>query len=264
VDQGLGRDFPRRGPYPVVAMTLLSLEGVTKRFPAGLDEIPVLENVSFHVEEGDFIGVQGERRSGKSILLRIAAGWERPDEGKVLFAGQDLWALSDGARAKLRRKDGIVLASGTWRPPSNKPALRHLQETLACNRVSLREASEPAHRALERVGLSQSAYTPSDRLSPGELIRLGLALRLIHRPRLLLIDEPAMLLRPSEAVQLYELLGKLGRDANLALLIASEELAPIRIARRRFSLDDGALRSMDKPSGELLEFPDPRAATRRR
>lgn len=244
----------------MVSMTLLSLESVTRRFPAGLEEFSVLDDVSFQVEEGDFIGLQGERRSGKSILLRIAAGWERPNEGRVLLDGQDLWQLSDGARARLRRSGGIALASGTWRPPSNKPALRHLQETLACNRVSMREAVEPTLRVLERVGLSRSAYTPSDRLSPGELIRLGLAVRLIHGPRLLLIDEPAVLLRPSEAAELYELLGSLGRERDLALLIASEELAPIRIASRRFSLDDGRLRSMERPSGQVLEFPDPRAA----
>jgi predicted ABC-type transport system involved in lysophospholipase L1 biosynthesis ATPase subunit len=245
-------------------MSLLSLEHVTKRFSAGRDELRVLDDVSLAVEEGDFIGIQGERRSGKSILLRIAAGWERADEGTVLFAGHDVWALSDAARATLRRRGGVGLSSGQWRPLANKSALRHLQEALACDRVSLREAREPAHRALERVGLSQVAYPPSDRLSQGELIRLGLALRLIHRPRLLLIDEPAVLLRPSEAVELYELLGKLGRDPSVALVVASEELRPIRIARRRFSLDDGALRPMDRAPGELLTFPDPRTSTGRR
>ncbi len=243
-------------------MSLLSLEGVTKRFSAGLDEIAVLADVSLEVDAGDSIGIHGERRSGKSILLRVAAGWERPDEGGVRYAGQDIWELSDGARAKLRRKDGIVLASGTWRPTSNRAALRHLQEALACERVSLREAAEPAHRTLERVGLSQCAYTPSDRLSPGELIRLGVALGLIHRPRVLLVDEPAVLLRPSESTELYELLARLGSESDLALVVASEELAPIRTARRRFSLDDGTLRSMDRPAGQVLDFPGPRAATR--
>ena len=243
-------------------MTLLSLEGVTKRFPAGLDEIAVLADVSLDVHEGDFVGIQGERRSGKSILLRIAAGWEPPDEGRVIYDGHDLWKLSDRARAKLRRKDGVVLASGTWRPSSNKPALRFLQEALACERVSLREAAEPAQRVLDRVGLPHCAYTPSDRLSPGELMRLGLALRLIHRPRVLLIDEPAVLLRPNEAIELYDLLGSLGREPGLALVVVSEELAPIRMARRRFSIDDGVLRSMDRPSGQVLDFPGPRAASR--
>jgi predicted ABC-type transport system involved in lysophospholipase L1 biosynthesis ATPase subunit len=236
-------------------MSLLSLKDVTKRFPAGLDEFSVLNGVCIDVEGGDFVGIHGERRSGKSILLRIAAGWERADAGAVLYDGQDIWALSDGARAKLRRKDGIALASGTWRPLSNRPALRHLEEALACNRVSLREAAEPAHRALERVGLERCAFTPSDRLSPGELIRLGLATRLIHYPRLLLIDEPALLLRPNEAEELYDLLARLGGDPALALVVASEELAPIRLARRRFALDDGALRSMDRSPAQVIAFP---------
>lgn len=243
-------------------MSLLSLERVTRRFTAGLDEIAVLEHVTLDVEEGDFIGIQGERRSGKSTLLRIAAGWERPDDGRVLYAGQDIWSLSEGARARLRRREGVVLAAGAWTPTSNKPALRYLQEALACDRVSLREAKEPAHRVLERVGLGQCAFTPSDRLTPGELMKLGIALRLIHRPRVLLIDEPAVLLRPSEAHELNELLSSLGRESSLALVVVSEELAPIRMARRRFSLEDGALRAMDRPPGQVLEFPGPRAAAR--
>jgi ABC-type ATPase involved in cell division len=115
---------------------------------------------------------------------------------------------------------------------------------------------------LTRVGLAQCAFTPSDRLSSGELVRLGLAVRLVHRPRVVLIDEPAVLLRPSEATELYELLGRLGSSTDLSLIVASEELAPIRMARRRFSLDDGTLRSVDRPPGEVLAFPGARAATR--
>jgi predicted ABC-type transport system involved in lysophospholipase L1 biosynthesis ATPase subunit len=242
-------------------MALLSLDSVTKRFPSGLREIPVLEAVALQIEPGDSIGIHGERRAGKSILLRIAAGWERPDEGTVRYEGDDIWALPERARARLRRSDGIALAVGSWRPSSNKPVQRHLQEALACDRVSLREALAPAHRALEQVGLSGVAYTPSARLSHGELVRLALALALIRRPRVLLVDEPAVLLRPSEASELYDLLGKLGRDPALALVVASEEVAPIRMARRRFLLDDGSLRSMDRQPGDLIEFPGRRAAT---
>jgi lipoprotein-releasing system ATP-binding protein len=241
-------------------MTLLQLERVSKRFPSGLDEIPVLEGVELDVAEGDFVGIHGARRSGKSILLRIAAGWERPDEGTVRCEGQDLWSLPERRRSKLRRGQGIALASGTWRPATNKPALRHLQETLACDRVSLREAVEPALRTLERVGLAQLAYAPSARFAPGELVRLAIAMRLVHRPRVLLIDEPAVLLRPSEADGLYELLRSLGQDPGLALVVASEEIPPIRLARRRFSLDDGVLRSMERSQARVIDFPERRQA----
>jgi predicted ABC-type transport system involved in lysophospholipase L1 biosynthesis ATPase subunit len=245
-------------------MTLLCLQRVTKRFPAGREEIAVLDHVSLQIEDGDFVGVQGERRSGKSILLRIAAGWERPDEGRVEFADVDLMSLSEGGRAKLRRRGGIGLVSGRWHPNGNKPAIRHVQEALACDRVSLREAAEPAHRALERVGLAQCAFTPSDRLSQGELLRLGLAQRLVHNPRLLLVDEPAVLPRPSETAAFNELLCSLGRSPGLAVVIASEELAPIRAAQRMFSLHGGELRSMERPAAEVVNLHEQRAGARQR
>lgn len=257
-----------RGPKTADLMTLLSFHNVTKRYRIGRELIPVLEDVSFQVEKGDFIGVHGERRSGKSTLLRIAAGWEQPDDGMIVFDDHDLSQISGGSRAKLRRRDGIGLASGIWHPNSNKPAINHVAEVLLCDRMSPREAIGPAFRALEQVGLSKCAYTPSDLLSPGELIRLGLAQRLVHKPRLLLVDEPAVLLRPSEAVELYELLSSLSHE-GLALVIASEDLAPIRMARRMMSLDDGRLRSRNTPSstntpGTVLDFPDQRVATRQR
>jgi putative ABC transport system ATP-binding protein len=245
-------------------MPLLRLESVTEQFLAGREEITVLDRVSLQIEEGDFIGLQGERRSGKSTLLRIAAGWERPGEGTVEFDGVDLWAVSETQRAKMRRKGGIGLASGHWHPTENKHALRHVQEVLGCDRVSLREAAEPAHRALERVGLASSAFTPSDRLSQNELLRLGLAQRLVHKPRLLLIDEPAVLPRPRESAEFNELLYSLGRSPGLALVIASEELAPIRIAQRMFSLHGGELRSMETPGAEVRDIHEQRAAGRQR
>jgi len=84
---------------------------------------------------------------------------------------------------------------------------------------------------------------------------VALAQTLVHGPRLLLVDEPAVPLRPSEGVELYELLRSLGRDSGLAIVIASEDIAPIRKARRMFSIDAGCLRSMDRP-GTLVQFPE--------
>jgi ABC-type methionine transport system ATPase subunit len=246
--------------FEAIRMTLLELEGVGHRGAGGRDEILVLDAVSLSIESGDTIGIQGERRSGKSALMRIIAGWEKPTQGRAVFDGEDIWALSDGQRAKLRRRGGVGLAAGWWRPNTNKPTVQHVQEALASDGFSLREAEAPALSALDRVGLANSAYTPSSALTQAELIRLSLAQRLVHLPRLLLVDEPAVLLRPSEAVELYELLTELGRDRKLALVIASEELAPIRTTERIFSLDRGALRAMDGSRGRLLEFPSRRNA----
>lgn len=237
---------------------LLRFQHVSRVYERGRECLSVLDDVSFDIGEGDFVGVHGLRRSGKSTLLRIAAGWQLPDAGQVIFDGHVL-PSSDAGRAKLRRRHGIGLVQGEWRPVSNDAAIQQVAQVLMCDRWSLRRAKEPALRALERVGLAESAYAPADQLSPAELVRLSLAMRLVHEPRVLLVDEPAVLSSPSEADRLYELLWSLRQDANLALVIASEELAPLRTARVTSSIHAGKLEFLEEPYARTV-LPFPRSA----
>lgn len=236
-------------------MSLLSLKHISKRYQEGRGQITVLDDVCLEIEEGDFVGIWGMRRSGKTTLLQVAAGRQAPSEGRVCFDGQDLAELSPDRRAKLYRRNGIGLITPDWRPERNKPVVDHVSLPLLSDGMSLREAREPAWCALERVGVVGCGYLPADRLSQGERMRVALAQALVHEPRLLFVDEPAVLLRPSEAVELYELLCTFGRDPELAIVIASEDVAPIRKARRMMSISDGKLRSMDQP-GMLVSFPE--------
>lgn len=243
-------------------MSLLALEHVTKRFSEGRGENAVLEDLSLEIEAGDFLGVWGARRSGKTTLLRIAAGREQPDEGRVHFDGQDMTAMSPDQRSALQRRHGIGLLSSDWRPERNQPALEHVALPLLSDGMSLHEARQPAWKALERVGAERLAHTPAGRLSQGERIRVALAQILVHEPRVLLVDEPAVLLKPSEGVELYELLRSLGSASATAVVIASEDIAPIRKARRLMSLGSGRLRSTDQ-RGTIVPFPE-RASARKR
>jgi putative ABC transport system ATP-binding protein len=243
-------------------MSLLSLERVFKRYPDGRREITVLDDVSLEVDEGDFVGIWGVRRSGKSTLLQVASGKEPPDAGAVRFDGNDVTPMSPDRRAKLLRHGGMGLVSVDWSPERNKPVIEHVALPLLSDGMSLREAREPAWRALELVGIAGCAYMPADRVSHGERVRVALAQTLVHKPRVLLVDEPSVQLKPSEGVELYELLRSLGRDSQLAIVIASEDIAPIRRARRMFSIDAGSLRSMDRP-GTLVPFPERMQARQR-
>jgi putative ABC transport system ATP-binding protein len=236
-------------------MSLLSLDSVFKRFPDGRSEIVVLDDVSLEIDEGDFVGILGMRRSGKSTLLQLAAGKERPDAGTVRFAGEDLTRMPSDRLARLQRRGGISLLTADWFPKRNDPVIEHVALPLLSDGMSLREAREPAWRALERVGIAGCAQLPASRISHGERIRVALAQTLVHEPRVLLVDEPAVPLRPSEGVELYELLRSLGDDSRLAIVIASEDVAPLRSARRMFSIDGGCLRAMDRP-GTLVPFPE--------
>lgn len=244
-------------------MSLLSLEHVSKHYPDGRRQRTVLNDVSLEIDAGDFIGIWGMRRSGKTTLLRVAAGTETPDEGQIYFDGRDLARMSADARAKLQRHDGIGLVSTEWRVGRNKPVVEHVALPLLSDGTSLKDAKEPAHVALARLGVSSCAYMPMNRLSRVERIRVGLAQALIHQPRLLLVDEPSGPLSPSEAAELYSLLRSFGRDSSIAIVVASEDIAPIRGAQRMMSIDAGRLRSMEQPA-TVLAFPDQRLAKRTR
>jgi predicted ABC-type transport system involved in lysophospholipase L1 biosynthesis ATPase subunit len=236
-------------------MSLLSLERVHKRYPDGRHELAVLDDVSLEIDAGDFIGIWGARRSGKTTLLQVAAGKAHVEEGTVRFDGEDVTRMSPDRRARLQRRGGIGLLSADWSPERNKPVLEHVALPLLSDGMSLREAREPAWRALERVGVAGCGHMPAGRISHGERIRVALAQTLVHEPRVLLVDEPTVGLRPSEGVELYELLRSLGRDSKLAIVIASEDVNPIRKARRVFSIAGGSLRAMDEP-GTLVAFPE--------
>jgi ABC-type ATPase involved in cell division len=235
-------------------MSLFAFEHVTKRYPDGRRPLTVLDDVSFEVDAGDFVGVWGMRRSGKSTLLRLAAGIELPDEGRILFDDQDVTGLSGDARAELLRAHGIGFVSSDWRPSVSQTAIEYVAVSLLADSLSLGRARHVARQQLERMGVLNCAHMFTDRLSLGEALRVSLAQALVREPRLLLVDEPAVLPSPSERHELYGLLTSLGRSSAPAVLVASEDVGIVRRARRMMTIGAGTLRSMDK-EGEVVSFP---------
>jgi predicted ABC-type transport system involved in lysophospholipase L1 biosynthesis ATPase subunit len=225
---------------------LLRLKDVTKRLQDGAKIVPVLEGVSVEIEEGDIVGVYGERRAGKSTLLRVFAGYERPDAGVVSFAGDDLASLSPGARARLWRERGIALVRGDWRPArGGQPVIEYVAIALTSGGLTLAEAELIARPVLERVGALPWAHLSTDRLSLNERIRVELARALVGEPRLLLVDEPAVLIDPGESRALHALLRALAKESKMALVIASEDTMAISGVQRAMTLSDGRLRTTD-------------------
>ncbi len=235
-------------------MTLLSLTQVTRRYGDGRREVAVLDRVSMEVDANDFVGVWGPRRSGKTTLLRVAAGIEVPDAGVVCFDGHVLTAMGASERARALRTHGIAHVAGDWHPQLNQLCIDSVALALLGDRVSLREARPLARRALERVGAGACAEEWTGRLSPGERIRVGLARGLVREPRLLLVDEPAVSPSPIECQELYALLRTLAHEDGLAVVLASEDLDALEGARRIMSISDGDLRSMDS-AGVVVSFP---------
>jgi predicted ABC-type transport system involved in lysophospholipase L1 biosynthesis ATPase subunit len=239
--------------------SLLLLREVSKHRAEGRRDAVVLDRVSLEIEEGDFVGVWGPRRSGKSTLLRVMAGMERPDSGDVTFAGRSLSRMSARERAHQLRSGGIALVDSDWRPQIAGRVVDLVATACGGDGTPMVEARTRARKTLSHVGSGDCADTPANRLTVGERLRVGLAVALVREPRLLLVDEPGVLPSPPEAEELYALLRSLGAERKLAVVIASENLAALSGARRMMAVSNGEVRSMDR-SGTVVPFPAATAA----
>ena len=239
-------------------MTLLELTDVSRCSRDGARELVVLEGVSFDVHAGELLGVYGERRSGKSTLLRVAAGLEAPDAGTVSFDGVDFARLSIGGRARLRRRGGLALAIGDSGPlSSGQPVIEYVALPLTGDGLTLLESEGLARPVLERVGVGACSHLRVDQLSLSDRLRVELARALAREPRLLLVDEPAVLPWPSERRELLSLLRALSQ-AGIAVVIASEDMNMLAGVGRFLTLSDGRLRSTDSRR-RVIPFPGARA-----
>lgn len=221
--------------------TLLSIENVSKGYPDGIDDLTVLDRVSFELAAGAQVGLFGPPRSGKSTLLRIAAGLERPDSGSVRLEGSDLVRLGGAARARLLRRSIGYIALVDWRPLPGECVLDHVATALGSDGFTPREARRKALRVLEHVGLELSRRRAAvGSLAISERIRLALARALVREPRLLIVDEPAIVPSVTECERFCLLLRTLAEERSIALLLASAELSAL-----------GGLQLMSIADGEL-------------
>ncbi len=228
--------------------SLLSFMNVSKRYPDGTREIVVLDEESFDVERGMFVGIFGARRSGKSTLLRLAAGVEEPSAGTVIFAGQNLTEMSVVGRERLLRTAIGFVSADDWRPSPKERVVDYVALSLGSDGPALRDARHRAREALALVGMARGADELARSLSIGERARIVLAQAIVRGPRLLLVDEPAVMPSLSEREELYALMRTIAHEQNMTLMIASEEMAPLHGAQVLMSIADGELCSTDERS----------------
>lgn len=242
---------------------LLSFERVTKHYrePGG-ETVTVLDDVSFELDAGDSVGVLGMRRSGKSTLLRVAAALEEPDSGIVRFDGLDVGTLSEAARAELVREK-IGFAPAVWHATRGQRVVDFVALPLLSANHSFHDATVQARQVLERVGATSRADTRVSELSPGERTRVSIARALVRNPALLLVDEPSVTPSPGERDEIHALLREFAHDPSLTVIVASEDVAAIRTARRPMTISDGTLRMRSPWTGRLIEFPQSRTGDQR-
>jgi ABC-type multidrug transport system ATPase subunit len=217
-------------------MSLLELAHVSKRYGRGSNERLALHDVSLRIDAGEFVAVWGRRRSGRSTLLRIAAGLEPPDEGVVSFDGHD---LADPRSDALR--GGIRYCRKSFRPAGGQLVLDQLTTSQLTRGVSLSLSRERAGEALVRVGAERCAAVRPSELDCEELARVAVARALVHAPKLLVIDEPTLGVEITVRDGVLSLLRSLADD-GIAVLASATETASLAGADRALSLAKGSLR----------------------
>ncbi|MBA3810033.1 MAG: ATP-binding cassette domain-containing protein [Solirubrobacterales bacterium] len=220
---------------------LLELTDVSKRYREGQRERTALERVSLQVSSGELVVVWGMRRSGKTTLLRVAAGIERADNGSVRFDGRE---QKQGSYSPLG--NGIGYVRNVLRASEEQGVLEQVASPLLARGVSVTHARERARAALAQAGAQDAAAAQVSELHGGESMRVALARTLALSPMLLIVDEPTITVELSQRDGVLALLRSLAGE-GLAVLACTAEPDEMAGAHRALTLSDGRLRGAASP-----------------
>jgi putative ABC transport system ATP-binding protein len=220
---------------------VLRLENLSKRYSP--DRPAIFERLELELRQGEYLAVMGESGVGKSTLLNLLAGLDQPDSGRVLLEGADLSTLDDDAITLLRRRAvGFVFQAFHVLPYLSVE--QNVALPLDLLRVTEPERSRRTAEMLAAVGVAPLAKRYARDLSGGEVQRIAIARALVHRPRLLLADEPTGNLDPRSAAQTLALLrAQVKTNAGAGILITHSRAAA-DTADRILVLDTGGLRPL--------------------
>jgi putative ABC transport system ATP-binding protein len=203
---------------------MLEVERVSKSF-AGARSRVVLHDVSLQLAAGEYVAVMGESGAGKSTLLNLIAGLDVPDSGRIVVAGQDVAALDDAARTRLRRaRMGFVFQAFHLLP--HLSVARNVGLPLALNGAATTAIAARVEEMLAAVGMLDRQHDLPNLLSGGEMQRVAIARALAHRPSLVLADEPTGNLDADSAAEVLALLrAQLERDNAAGILVTHSDVA---------------------------------------
>ena len=214
----------------------LVLENVSLTLPSAAGPVEILRGLDVAVGAGERVALVGPSGSGKSSLIAVAAGLERPTGGRVLLFGQDLAKVDEDGRAKLRR-GRVSLVFQAFHLLPNMTAEENVAAPLEI--AGQADAGAVARGWLERVGLSARARHYPHQLSGGEQQRVALARALAGRPALLFADEPTGNLDASNAAHVADLMFELVADAQAALVLVTHDETLAKRADRVARMSDG-------------------------
>jgi len=217
---------------------MVELKHVTRRYQQGENSILALDDVTIRIEPMEFVAVTGESGSGKSTLLHLVGGLDKPDAGEIIVNGLALHTASERELTQYRARDiGIVFQFFNLLPTLN--VLENVSAPLEFQGVRSREATARARDILKLVGMEKRERHFVHQLSGGEMQRAAIARALVHRPRLLLADEPTGNLDAANARKVLEIFRRIADDNLTTLVVVTHSAEVAESAQRKIHLKNG-------------------------
>ncbi len=225
---------------------ILKLDHIYKDYIQGKMTVPVLKDVTLHVEEGEYVAIMGPSGSGKSTLMNIIGCLDRPTSGSFELAGQNVLGLNDTKLADVRLNSvGFVFQNFQLLPRMS--ALDNVALPLVYAGVRKRVRRERAREALVRVGLEDRTSFNPTQLSGGQKQRVAIARAMVNNPKILLADEPTGALDSKSSKQVMELFQKLNEEGVTVIMI-THDAGIAGHAKRIMDIFDGEI----SKHGEVL------------
>ncbi len=222
---------------------MLRVKGLSKTYSKGDIEIPALRDITFEVDEGQFVSIVGRSGSGKSTLLNLIGGLDTPSSGHILFREADLAAMKRAELAGHRRRSvGMLFQS--FNLIGHRTAIENVILALTFGRFPRGERKQRAAALLEEVGLADRMNHKPAELSGGEAQRVAIARALANEPDLLLLDEPTGNLDSGTADEIMRIVCDLNRERGLTVLLVTHEEGVAR------TVSDSMIRLLD---GRIVE-----------
>ena len=230
---------------------IIDIKNLYKDYLNGEMVVPVLKDVSFSVDEGEFVSIMGRSGSGKSTLMNIIGCLDRPTSGTYLFNGEDVSAMSDDELSDLRNRGvGFIFQQFNLLPRDT--ALENVELPLVYANVPAAEREQRAREALERVDLADRADFLPTQLSGGQKQRVAVARAIVNNPSILLADEPTGALDSKSGEQLMDLFCDLNSQ-GMSIIMITHERGVAAYAKRIMLLSDGVLTGTEKDELEGIK-----------
>ncbi len=225
---------------------MIAFQNVSKVY-AG--HVPALEDVTFRVNRGEFVSIVGRSGAGKSTLIKLLIGEEKPSKGRVFFGQYEVNKLKDADLPALRRHIGIVFQDFRLLP--QKTAYENVAFALEVAGRPQNEIDELVPQVLDMVGLSDRLNNFPSELSGGEKQRVAIARAMVHRPEVIIADEPTGNLDPINTSDIINLLLKINELGTTLILATHDKEIVNSLERRVVTIDHGKV-VRDEEKGKYI------------